>query len=83
MINTADKIRNIKLVYYKGSKRFKTSTIRTINRKISFLLASLNWGKWSRIEITVRYAIGTNSMTLKNKSDAMWCLTAFVKEYES
>ena len=37
-----DKIKNIMLVYYKGAKRVKQGTKTTINRKISYLLASLN-----------------------------------------
>lgn len=76
-----DKIKNIKLVYYIGSKKIKQTTVKKLGRKITNLLASLNWKKYSRIEITVRYGVGDNSMTLKNKSDAMWANLAFIKEY--
>jgi len=77
-----DKIKNIRLVYYQGSKKVKQTTRTAINRKISFLSASLNWHKWSRIEISVRYTVGDNSMSLYNKSDAMWALKTFIKEYD-
>jgi hypothetical protein len=77
-----DKIKNIRLVYYKGGKQVKQSTLTLINRRITNILASLNWGKWSRVELTVRYGVGENAMTLTNKDEAMWANTCFIKEYQ-
>lgn len=76
-----DKIKNIRLTYYVDSKKVKQSTLTLINRRITNLLTSLNWDKWSRIELVVRYMVGNNSMTLRNKSEAMWANKVFVKEY--
>jgi hypothetical protein len=81
MANPNDKIKNIRLVYYKGSNKVKQTTVKKLGRKITNLLASLNWEKYSRIELLVRYAVGDNSMTLKNKEDAMWANQSFIKEY--
>lgn len=80
-IVNGDKIKNIRLIYYNKSGKVKQTTIKKLGRKITNLLASLNWKKWTRIELTVRYAIGENSMTLTNKSEAMWANQAFIKEY--
>ena len=82
-LEKADKIKNIRLVYYIGSRKVKQTTVKKLGRKITNLLASLNWGKWSRVELTVRYGVGENSMTLTNKDEAMWALTAFIKEYDN
>ena len=76
-----DEIKNIKLVYYIGSKKVKQTTVKKLGRKITNLLASLNWKKWSRVELTVRYGVGENAMTLTNKDKAIWANEAFIKEY--
>ena len=81
--NPDDKIKNIKLVYYIGSKKDKQTTVKKLGRKITNLLASLNFKKYSRIEITVRYGVGENSMTLTNKDEAMEALQAFIKECDN
>lgn len=80
MVNE-DKIKNIRLIYYKGSHKVKQTTVKKLGRKITNLLASLNWKKWSRIELTVRYVRGENSMALHGKEDALWANQAFIKEY--
>lgn len=76
-----DKVKNIKLIYYVGSKKVKQTTVKKLGRKIYNLLASLNWKKWTKVELTVRYTVGENSMTLTNKNEAMWSLQNFIKEY--
>ena len=76
-----DKVKNISLYYFKRGKQVKQHTLRRFGRKIYRLVRLLNFKKWSKVEIVVRYQVGYNSMTLMNKSDAEWCINAFIKEY--
>ena len=76
-----DQIKNIQLVFYKDGKQVKQTTKKKLGRKITNVLASLNFNKYSPIKITVRYAKGDNSMTMLSNEDARWALQCFVKEY--
>ncbi len=78
-----DKIKNIQLVFYIGSKKIRQTTVKKLGRKITNLLASLNWKKWTRIELTVRYGVGENAMSLHNEDEAKWANQVFIKEYGS
>jgi len=83
MSNNDNNIKNIQLIFYQGSKKVRQTTVKKLGRKITNLLASLNWKKWSRIELTVRYGVGENAMALHNKSEADWANQVFIKEYDS
>jgi hypothetical protein len=77
-----DAIKNIQFIYYKDGKQAKQTTRKKLGRRITNLLASLNFDKYSPIKINVRYIKGENSMTMKSDEDARWALQCFIKEYE-
>jgi len=77
-----DTIKNVRLIYFRDHKRSKQITVKKVGRRIANLLASIDWDKFSSVEIMVRYGVGENAMTLLSDSDARWALQCFIREYQ-
>lgn len=77
-----DKIKSVRLVYYKDSKLVKKYAFRRIQWKINHLLRTLQFKIYTKIKIVVKYTKGENVMILKNNEEALWALQCFIKEYQ-